>query len=526
MAQQEMPKSLGRYEIVRELGKGAMGIVYEGVDPVIGRRVAIKTARRDVLESSGRAEELMERFLREAHAAGSMNHPGIITIYDADEENGVAYIAMEYIDYGNLQDYLKKRGHIDPEEAVEIAVSICNALHAAHDAGVVHRDIKPANIMVRPDGTIKIADFGIAHTDDSQLTQEGAMVGTPHYMSPEQFMGQKVDGRSDLFCVGVMLYEMLTNERPFDGEVLSTVMHKVIKVDPIDPKELNFSVPDALSKVVLKSLAKNPRNRYQTGRAMAAALAESLKEHPDPAILSLAPVEAPPGSATVVTRPPEPGTVVSGRPAGTPQPETAPPAGTTVSQRSQEAATVVSAAPPASASANTPPSAEMVATLAGVTPPTKKNLLIPGIGVLAVLAIIGIGALYLSDLGKPGDRSSAGNANGSSSNTSSSQDGNKGLISRLDITVYFADTKEARDLAMDRDYTACNQNAKATLTIFDPQAGPAPITQLHDFVADIVKLEKGYDHLKITASAPGYGEKSVEVTDEKPCSIVLTKSDL
>ena len=292
MPEPEMPKSLGRYQIVRELGRGAMGIVYEGKDPVIGRRVAIKTARRDVMEKTGRADEMMERFLREARASGTLNHPNIITIYDADEEKGVAYIAMEYIDSGTLRDLIAANRRMDPEQVVRIGALMCNALAAAHEQGIVHRDIKPANIMMLPDGSVKVADFGIAHISDSTLTQEGSMVGTPHFMSPEQFMGHKTDGRSDLFSVGVIMYEMLTGEKPFEGEALSTVMHKVLKVEPVPPKELNFAVDDYLSKVVMKTMSKKPGNRYQNGIAMAAALLESVKEHPDLAILDLGPPDS------------------------------------------------------------------------------------------------------------------------------------------------------------------------------------------------------------------------------------------
>lgn len=286
MTQPSVPKSLGKYQIVRELGRGAMGVVYEGIDPIIGRRVAIKTARKDVIESTGRADEMMERFLREARAAGSLSHPNIITIYDASEQDGILYIAMEYVESGTLRDYLSDH-RLSPEESVRVVASICNALAAAHDQGIVHRDIKPANIMMLPDGMVKVADFGIARVSDSNLTQEGAMIGTPHYMSPEQFMGQKVDPRSDLFSVGVILYEMLTGERPFTGEVMSTVMHQVLKVEPVQPKELNYAVNTTLSAVVMKSLSKSPTRRYQNGRAMAAALLESLKETPDPVVLDI-----------------------------------------------------------------------------------------------------------------------------------------------------------------------------------------------------------------------------------------------
>ncbi len=300
MADSDAPKKLGRYEIVGELGKGAMGIVYEGYDPNIDRRVAIKTARKEVLEASGMADELMERFLREAQAAGKLNHPNIITIYDAGKEGDMAYIAMEYLDGGDLDDQIKRNKRMDVNDIVKIAASICEALARAHEKGIVHRDIKPANIMTLPNGDIKVADFGIAHVSDSELTQEGSMIGTPHYMSPEQFMGQKVDGRSDLFAVAIIAYQLLTGERPFSGDAISAIMHNVLKTEPVDPKELNFAVSESLSKVVMKALKKSPNDRYQTGDEMAAAILESMKPNPDPAILQLTAAAA--SEATVVSQ--------------------------------------------------------------------------------------------------------------------------------------------------------------------------------------------------------------------------------
>ncbi len=300
MADNEMPKKLGRYEIVGELGKGAMGIVYEGYDPNIGRRVAIKTARKEVLEASGMADELMERFLREAQAAGKLNHPNIITIYDAGKEGDMAYIAMEYLDGGDLDDQIKRKKRMDVDDIANMTASISEALACAHKKGIVHRDIKPANIMTLPNGDIKVADFGIAHVSDSDCTQEGSMIGTPHYMSPEQFMGQKVDGRSDLFSVAIMTYQLLTGEQPFPGDAISAVMHNVLKTEPVEPKELNFAVSESLSKVVMKALSKSPNDRYQSGDAMAAAIRESIKPNPDPAILQLTAAAA--TEATVVSQ--------------------------------------------------------------------------------------------------------------------------------------------------------------------------------------------------------------------------------
>lgn len=298
MSESDIPEKLGRYEIVRELGKGAMGVVYEGRDPNIGRRVALKTARRDVLAASGMASEMMERFLREARAAGALNHPNIITIYDTDEEDGTAWIAMEFIEGSDLREMLLERRGLDLGRILEMGAQICDALEVAHRQGIVHRDIKPANILITREGSLKVADFGIAHVTDSTLTQEGALIGTPHYMSPEQFMGQNIDGRADLFSVGIILYELLTGEKPFSGEALSTVMHHVIKTMPVVPSELNLSIPQHVDTVLLKAMAKRPQERYASASAMAAALRECKKDNPDPAVLGIDSASA---GATVVS---------------------------------------------------------------------------------------------------------------------------------------------------------------------------------------------------------------------------------
>jgi serine/threonine-protein kinase len=290
----EMPSHLGRYEIVRELGKGAMGVVYEGYDPKLNRCVAIKTARKDVMEASGMAEEMMERFVREAQATGVLDHRNIITIYDAGQEGDIAFIAMEFLEGGDLRDVIEGRRKLHPREVAEIGATVCDALDMAHLAGIVHRDIKPANIMTPRDKPIKLTDFGIAHVTDSNLTQDGALVGTPHYMSPEQFMGQKLDGRSDLFSVGVLLYELLTGQKPFAGEALTTVMHQVLKITPPEPRSLSNMAETELSRVVMKAISKRPQDRYQRGRDMAAALRESIKAFPDPVVLGFAPAPSEP----------------------------------------------------------------------------------------------------------------------------------------------------------------------------------------------------------------------------------------
>lgn len=379
-----MPKKLGRYEIVRELGKGAMGVVYEGRDPNIGRRVAIKTARRDVMESSTLADEMMKRFLREAQAAGALNHPNIITIYDADEEEGIAYIAMEFLEGHDLRKAIEERNRFSVEDIAGMGATICGALAVAHDQGIVHRDIKPANILMLPNGQLKLADFGIAHVSDSNLTQDGAMIGTPHYMSPEQFMGQKVDGRADLFSVSVMLYELLTGEKPFAGEALSTVMHKVVKTDPVPPQELNYAIPEPLSRVIMKGLSKRPQARYQDGRAMAAALLESVKAKPNPAVLMLE------GEGGVETEK----TVISGSPPVTSMGATVP--------GGSPASTVGSA--PTVASQGPPPDAVAVTTVK-VQPQVKrgvpKAVWAGGVAIL-VVAAIALGILK-GNSGNPSD---------------------------------------------------------------------------------------------------------------------------
>ncbi|MBI2432607.1 MAG: protein kinase, partial [Candidatus Hydrogenedentes bacterium] len=284
MSEPEMPQRLGRYEILKKLGRGAMGIVYEGRDPNIGRRVAIKTARRDLMEAAGIADEMKQRFLREAQVAGALSHPNIITIYDADEEDGIAYIAMEFLEGGNLQDLIDAQERLSPQKIVKIGAMLCKALSVVHAQGIIHRDIKPANILTVK-GDIKLTDFGIAHVSNSSLTHTGARIGTPAYMSPEQIQGITADRRSDLFSVAVVLYELLTGEKPFSGESFAAVSHNILYSHPVPPHTLNVNVGEFLSNVVLKALSKDPAQRFEDGEVMAAALEGCLKDSPDPMVL-------------------------------------------------------------------------------------------------------------------------------------------------------------------------------------------------------------------------------------------------
>ena len=266
------PTQLGKYEIRRRIGTGAMGIVYEAWDPGIGRRVAIKTLKQDLLESS-EAADILARFRREAQAAGRLNHPNIVAVYELGEEDGVTFIAMEYVDGKELKDYCDHGERFPLDQAVRIVTEILAALEAAHRAGVVHRDIKPGNIFLVGSNVVKVGDFGVARLESSELTQAGSVLGTPSYMSPEQISGQVVDGRADLFSTGVILYQLLTGEKPFQGASLASIMHKLLKEEPTAPSAINVHVSPTFDAVIVKALAKRPENRYQTAAEFAAALA-------------------------------------------------------------------------------------------------------------------------------------------------------------------------------------------------------------------------------------------------------------
>src|SRR3954466_4913972 len=259
-------EKVSRYEITGELGKGAMGRVYKAVDPTIGRTVALKTMRLDVhgLET----DEMLRRFKNEARLAGVLNHGNIVTIYDAGEQEGLFYIAMEYIEGITLHGVLNERKTLSPEEIINITRQVCAGLDHAHHHGVIHRDVKPANIMLEPDGTAKIMDFGIAKSGGG-LTSTGQVLGTPNYMAPEQVRGHVLDGRTDLFSFGVMLYEMTTGEKPFAGTNVTTIIYKIIHENPVPPRELDVTIHPGLDKVIMKALAKKPDERYQTGAELA-----------------------------------------------------------------------------------------------------------------------------------------------------------------------------------------------------------------------------------------------------------------
>jgi len=266
-----MISQLGRYEVLGELGQGAMGVVYKARDPLIDRVVAIKTINLGL--AMDEKEEYEGRFYQEAKAAGRLNHPNIVTIYDVGKSGDVAYIAMEFLEGRELRDIMNERGVLPVEQVLDVTAQVALGLQYAHEHGIVHRDVKPSNIMLVRDGHAKITDFGIARMASSAVrTQTGMVLGSPKYMSPEQVMGKEIDQRSDIFSLGVMLYEMLTGHAPFDGENVNAIMYQTLNVIPAPPNSVSPAVPEMVNFIVAKALAKGLEDRYQNARDFAADL--------------------------------------------------------------------------------------------------------------------------------------------------------------------------------------------------------------------------------------------------------------
>src|SRR6266568_3623661 len=278
------PQTLGRYQLERVLGKGAMGIVYEALDPKLHRKVAIKTILISQLDEET-AKDFSMRFVREAHAVARLNHPNIVQVYDFGEEGDIAYLVMEFIRGDELKSTLTTGRQFDGKECVRIMCELLDALDFAHEAGVVHRDIKPANVMLDGQGRTKLTDFGVARVTDSdrthvERTQAGTMVGTPAYMSPEQIQGQRIDRRTDIFSAGIILYQFLTGQKPFTGEGAWTVAKKIIQEDPPMPSSINVALSPEFDQVVAKALAKNPDQRFATAREFSQALKRAAEGKP------------------------------------------------------------------------------------------------------------------------------------------------------------------------------------------------------------------------------------------------------
>lgn len=266
------PVSFGRYQVIEPLGKGAMGTVYKGKDPAIDRLVALKTIRLDSIADPSELNELKERLSREAKAAGNLSHPNIVTIYDYGLQGNLQYIAMEYIEGYTLESVLRRNLQLNYRIVATVIMQVCSALEYAHSMGIIHRDIKPANIMVTDGFKVKVMDFGIAHFESSSMTQTGVAMGTPNYISPEQLRGKEVTPSSDIFSLGVVLYELLTHRRPFKGDTISALVYKILNEDPPLPSQIDPKVPPLFDMIIKKALAKDPRERYRTAKELAGTL--------------------------------------------------------------------------------------------------------------------------------------------------------------------------------------------------------------------------------------------------------------
>lgn len=269
-------ENFAKYKVESVLGEGAMGVVYAGYDSAIGRRVAIKTIHSHLLQGA-EGEELRQRFTREIRAVGKLSHPNIVGIFDTDEAEDasgavVPYFVMEFVEGKDLQEHIAAGSRFPLAKIIDIACQILDAFEYTHKLGVVHRDVKPANVFLTDDGRVKIADFGIARVDNSSLTQTGAVMGTPNYMSPEQCSGQVMDSRSDLFSIAVVLYELLTGEKAFSGNSVHATMMKLVQTNPEPPSVFNPSLPKSLDAVIVKALSKSPDERFQSAAEFASAL--------------------------------------------------------------------------------------------------------------------------------------------------------------------------------------------------------------------------------------------------------------
>ena len=271
------PGMLGRYKVLKELGRGAMGLVYLGKDPTIQRFVAIKTMRLDQIDSDDKLQDVKARFFREAESTGRLSHPNIVTIYDAGEENDLGYIAMELIEGTPLKQWARKPNLMPVNEVLLMVATVADALDYAHQQGVVHRDIKPANIMLTKDRVVKVMDFGIAKMASSSKTQTNIVLGTPTYMSPEQISGKKVDGRSDIFSLGVVLFELLTGQLPFTADNLSAVLFSIAHHPHPAIQTLRQDLPPMVQEIVDRALQKELPHRYRRAEEFAVELRACLQ---------------------------------------------------------------------------------------------------------------------------------------------------------------------------------------------------------------------------------------------------------
>ncbi|MGE4112012.1 MAG: serine/threonine-protein kinase [Burkholderiales bacterium] len=286
------PAKLGRYDVVAEIGRGAMGVVYRAVDPMLERTVAIKTINMAL--DPGEMEHYEKRFTIEARAAGGLNHPNIVTIYDIGRSGDLAYMAMEFLEGRELKDLIAGN-ELTPDRALDVAAQVADGLAYAHGHDVVHRDIKPANIMILGDGRVKITDFGIARMRTADVrTQTGVVLGSPRYLSPEQVLGKRCDARADTFSLGVIIYEMVTGQSPFNGMDVNSLMFQIVNFTPPPPSSVNTALPSMLDLIIAKALAKSADDRYATIAELAADLRACRQGAADLLIAAAAPPRAAP----------------------------------------------------------------------------------------------------------------------------------------------------------------------------------------------------------------------------------------
>ena len=309
-APDDTPSSIGRYEVTGTLGFGAMGAVYQAFDPIIKRALAIKTIRLDIPRQSPQHAVFIERFYQEARISGTLSHPNIVTLFDIGEEKGVPFLAMEFVEGQTLSELLDQGVRFEPERVVALVSQVASALDYAHSQGVIHRDIKPSNLIVQEGDKVKVSDFGIAKLVDQEITQTGALLGTPSYMSPEQAMGEPLDGRSDIFSLGVCAFEMLSGEQPFPGNNVTSILYRLVHVDPVEPANLEMSgvVPHRWREVFHKVLAKKPDGRHQKATEFVQALEAclgALSEGPGEETVAMATPDEP----TVTLQTPRPESV-------------------------------------------------------------------------------------------------------------------------------------------------------------------------------------------------------------------------
>jgi tRNA A-37 threonylcarbamoyl transferase component Bud32 len=276
-AQNSPPSTLGRYKVLKELGRGSMGVVYLGKDPTIQRFVAIKTMRLDEIDDRDKLQEVKARFFREAESTGRLSHPNIVTIFDAGEEDDLGYIAMEMLQGTTLTQWSRKPNLLALEKVISILATVAEAMDYAHQQGVVHRDIKPANIMLTTDTVVKIMDFGIAKMATSSKTQTDIVLGTPMYMSPEQIAGKKVDGRSDIFSLAVVMFELLTGRQPFTADNVSALLFAIAHTPHLSVKAIRPDLPPTIKEVLDRALQKDPVHRYRRAGEFAMELRSCLE---------------------------------------------------------------------------------------------------------------------------------------------------------------------------------------------------------------------------------------------------------